>query len=162
LLPAIKAARPYQPPTIPDREPSEEYRVYLPNGLSIVRPPYWEVKTYMAADGFEGSFDFSSPIGNKPGAAFSVYWSKEIPKREAKGVVASFQGKPAWLKTEHREPVFMDYPGRFDAHLFSPRGDSSVTISYSYYGDQSAVPEMLWKYFETLQWPPPADAKPSP
>ena len=54
LLPAIKAVRPYQPPTIPDREPGEAYRVYLPNGLSIVRPPYWEVVMGMAPDGSAG------------------------------------------------------------------------------------------------------------
>jgi prepilin-type N-terminal cleavage/methylation domain-containing protein len=43
LLPAIEAARPYRPPTIPEQEPSEGYRVYLPSGFSVVRPPYWEV-----------------------------------------------------------------------------------------------------------------------
>mgnify|MGYP001093758204 CR=1 FL=1 len=150
LLPAIEAARPYRPPTIPDREPGEAYRVHLPSGFSVVRPPYWEVTSAEDPNGSWGQFEFRSPIANKPGGYLRIFWERSEPARDPKAVEIKFQGRPAWMTTERQNPVFMDYAGKFTAFIQAPRDDCWISISYSFFGDQSAVPDMMWKYFETV------------
>jgi hypothetical protein len=83
-----------------------------------------------------------------------------VVPREPEAVQIEFQGRPAWMTTERREPVFMDFRGQFKASLVVPREGCWISIEYAYFGDQSAVPDMMWKYFETVACP--ADVKPAP
>lgn len=159
VLPAIEAARPYRPPTIPDKEPSEAYRVYLPNGFSVVRPPYWEVMSGEAPGGSSGRFEFWAPLGNKPGGHLRIDWQRTDPGIDPKAVKVVFQGRPAWLSTERRERGFGSR-SHFRATLVAPRDNVWLTIHYAYFGHQSAVPDMMWKYFETVTCPS-ANATPS-
>jgi len=165
LLPALEAARRARPTpviaTLPDKAPDEEYRVYLPGGLSVVRPPYWEVKASRGGDDLLGSFEFFSPIQCKPRAYIDVSWWKGRPEPRPEARRIDFQGRPAWMSTESRESVFMDDPGYFKAHITAQRDDLWISIQYDYYDDQSAVPAMIWKYLETAEDSPGA-ASPDP
>lgn len=160
FLPAIEASRPYRPPTIPKGEPSEEYRVHLPNGFSVVRPPYWEVTSGGDPAGSWSRFVFRAPIGNDPGGLIEVTrYTSEAP-RDPRAVQIGFQGRPAWMTTERREPDFVYSRGHFRASIVAPREGCWISIEYAYMGDQSAVPDMMWKYFETIACP--AGARPAP
>ena len=154
ILPAVEASRPRIPPTIPGAEPGEDRRVYLPSGLSIIRPPGWEVVMAENPERTHGAIKFDSPIAAKPVAYLRIDWSRDEPSTERDSSEIVFQGRPARMTSSSRETVWAGRRGQFRASLVMRRDDRWVTIHYAYFDDQTAVPDIMWRYFETLECPP--------
>ncbi len=152
-------------PEIPASPPMESYRVYLPSGWSMVRPPRWEVILKDEEDGSGGCiFFWLPPIEGS--ARLSMDWSKEEPIMESAGVETSFQGRPARLVSEYHAPnpsLFLgsdrraanriERHGCLRATLIARRGDHWLSIRYRIYAACPAIPDVMWKYFETVRAP---------
>lgn len=172
LLPTYLDPRRQPTPLIPTSPPDESYRVYLPSGWSMVRPPGWEVILEDKADGSGGSFFFFlTPLEASP--FLKLVWSKDEPQMESVGVEVSFQGRPARLVSEYEAPRSSFFLGsdRRDANriarhgglratLVARRGDRWLSIRYRIYAACPAIPDVMWKFFETVTAPSDA-AKPA-
>ncbi|OJW08781.1 MAG: hypothetical protein BGO49_08305 [Planctomycetales bacterium 71-10] len=165
LLPSYLDPRRQPTPEIPPSPPEEAYRIYLPSGWSMVRPPSWEVILEDKADGSGGSFlFFIPPLAGSP--LLKVEWSKAEPTTESEGVEVSFQGRPAQLVSEYEapRPSFSLGSDRREANriarhgclrttLIARRDDRWLSIYYRIYAASPAVPDVMWKFFETVRAP---------
>jgi len=165
VLPSVVGLnRPCRPPTIPDQEPSEERRVYTPAGISIVRPPGWEVAIHREDGWSDGVIMLRFPEAFS--ASLFVRWSPKEIEREADSREIEFLGQPAWLKVERqapnpwyfgsvrREGGQRESRGYLQAILVTSRGARWISLDFSCFGDHPEIPPMIWKYLESLECRP--------
>lgn len=150
LPPLVGLNRSRRPPAIPDLEPREEWRIYTPAGISIARPPGWEVAIRGEVDWSEGVMALEHPEAFS--ASLFVRWSSKEIEPEADSREVEFQGWPAWLKVERqapnpwffgstrREGGQRDSRGYLRAVLVTHRGDRWISLEFSCFGDHPEIP----------------------
>ncbi len=135
---------------IPDERPSEEYRIFHPDGFSIVRPKSWESSLGWGGIDTVERIELVSPPGQKPNGFLTIAKLAEKPSLQGPVREIQFQGRPAQMTLVRRPVEWWEHTGQLTVMFAFERDDSWWLLRYYLFRQQESVPDIMWKYFETF------------